>query len=71
MTNRIEACNTWWNGKDEAERFLLYYTCLRHHYQMPAAEALATAKKNWSSFGEGGDLISTIRKAIRTDEKTS
>ena len=62
--DRIRRSNTWWNAANEAERFLLYYTCLRYHYEMPAQEAWATAQKNWPSFGPQGDLMKTLREAL-------
>jgi hypothetical protein len=64
MTEREKKSSTWWRGETEAERFLLYYTCLRFHYEMAANEALATAKANWASFGPRGDLVATIRSAV-------
>jgi hypothetical protein len=64
ISERLKNCGTWWRGKDEAERFLLYYSCLREHYQMPANEALAYAKTNWPALGNG-DLMTTLRESIR------
>ena len=64
ISDREQKCGTWWRGKTADERFLLYYTCLRFHYRMPASEALATAKRNWPQFGQDGDLIATIKAAI-------
>ena len=68
ISERLRNCGSWWRGKTEAERFLLYYTCLRFHYEMPAAEALATVRKNWPQFGPSGDLMTTLREAIRRHE---
>ena len=65
LTDREARCGSWWRGKTEQERFLLYYTCLRVHYEMPAAEALRTAKENWHHFGQNGDLMSTLRDAVK------
>jgi hypothetical protein len=64
ISERIKRCGQWWNGADEAERFLLYYTCLRENYEMPASLALETARNNWKYFGPSGDLIGTLRREI-------
>jgi hypothetical protein len=65
MRTREERCGTWWNGETETERFILYYMCLRIHYELQATEALQTAKRNWRNFGPNGQFLNMIREAIR------
>ncbi len=55
----------WWNAPPE-QSFQAYYMTMRVHYEMPAAEALATARRAAPALGIGtpGGFMGLLRNAI-------
>lgn len=55
----------WWRAPAGRQQFLAYYMCLRYHHEMPAAEALATARRNAEALGiNGPGFMETLRRGI-------
>jgi hypothetical protein len=57
--------HAWWGLPTPEARRLGYYRTMRECYGMTAQQALAQTRRFHDSFGDGFDLMGSLRAAIR------
>lgn len=69
LSPRVGGDGPWWNAPPE-QSFQAYYMTMRVHYEMTAADALATARRNTTVLGLGTQegFMGLLRKAINPKE---